>query len=168
MLCHGLGTSPYLSRTRPCIDGGPAIEETLTLQLVRAFVAKINAHQADGLYELMTHDHRCVDAFGGAEAGRGVSRLAGVFHPGTGLPDRLRAGALWGDTIALFGTASGTVSQDGDVDPVQRWEVPAAWNVVVRGTRVAAWHVYMDTHPLSNIMAQGVRYRGRRSAPCRR
>jgi hypothetical protein len=45
---------PYLSRTRPCIDGGPAIEETLTLQLVRAFVAKLNAHQADGLYELMT------------------------------------------------------------------------------------------------------------------
>jgi hypothetical protein len=59
---------PYLSRTRPCIDGGPAIEETLTLQLVRAFVAKLNAHQADGWYELMTHDHRCVDAFCGAGA----------------------------------------------------------------------------------------------------
>jgi len=116
------------------------MDESLALALVRAFVAKLNAHQVDGLYALMTDDHRCVDAFGAAVQGRDVVCHAWRAYF-TRVPDyhiaceQVLSG---GSTIAIFGTASGTFRQDGDVDPVQRWEVPAAWNVVVRGTSVAA------------------------------
>ncbi len=40
------------------------MEDSLALQVVRAFVRKINAHNVHGLYELMTDDHRLVGAFG--------------------------------------------------------------------------------------------------------
>ncbi len=132
------------------------MEETLALELVRAFVAKINAHQADGLYELMTNDHRCVDAFGTAVQGREMVRQAWRAYF-LEVPDyhiACEQVISGGTTIAIFGTVSGTVSQAGHLAPAQRWEVPAAWNVVVRGTRVAAWQVYMDTHPLRQQLAR--------------
>jgi ketosteroid isomerase-like protein len=135
------------------------MDESLALALVRAFVAKINAHQVDGLYALMTDDHRYVDAFGAVAQGRAVMRHAWSRYF-TQVPDysitcdQVLSG---GDTIAIFGKAGGTDNQAGQLDPTHRWEVPAVWKVVVRGTRVAAWHVYMDTHPLRHIMAQVVR-----------
>ena len=135
------------------------MEESLALEVVRALVTKMNAHDAAGLYDLMTNDHRCVDAFGTAVQGRGVVRHAWSEYF-TRMPDYAIACEQvlsGGSIIAIFGTASGTDTQDGQLDPTHRWEVPAVWKVVVRGTRVAAWHVYMDTHPLRHMMAQVVR-----------
>ncbi len=132
------------------------MEDSLALGVVRAFVAKINAHQADGLYDLMTDQHRFVDAFGPSAQGRAVLRQVWSEYF-TRVPDysitceQVLSG---GDTIAIFGNAGGSDSQHAPLHLARRWEVPAAWKVIVRGTRVAEWHVYMDAHPLRHIMAQ--------------
>lgn len=125
------------------------MEESLALQVVRAFIAKINAHAVAGLCELMTEDHRCVDVFGATGQGREAMRHAWQAYFTT-VPDYRIAGKhviSEDQTIAIFGTVSGTYRDDTAGHPAQRWEVSAAWKAVVRGTRVAEWHVYYAARP---------------------
>ena len=132
------------------------MEESLALQVVRAFVAKINAHMVDALYELMTDDHLFVDAVGNAQQGRDVVRQAWIAYF-TMVPDYYIVSTQViseGETIAIFGSAGGTYSHNGQLDATNRWEVPTAWKVVVHGTRVAEWRVYTDTLPIRQIMAR--------------
>jgi ketosteroid isomerase-like protein len=46
------------------------------LELVRAFVGRINAHDVDGLAALMTEDHRFIDSLGQIVRGREAVRAA--------------------------------------------------------------------------------------------
>jgi ketosteroid isomerase-like protein len=130
------------------------VEESLALQVVRAFVAKINAHKADALYDLMTEDHLFVDALGSAQQGRELARQGWIAHFNM-TPDYYIACdkvLSEGETIAIFGRAGGTYSHNGQLRPANRWEAPAAWKVVVRGTRVAEWRIYTDSQPIHLIM----------------
>ncbi len=132
------------------------MEESLALQVVRAFVAKINAHNVEGLYELMTNDHVYVDALGARQQGRHVIRQAWMVHFAL-VPDYYITSAQVlseGETIAIFGRAGGTYSHRGQLHAANRWEAPAAWKVVVRGTRVAEWRIYTDNQPLREIIAR--------------
>ncbi len=126
------------------------MEDSLALQVVRAYVRKINAHNVDELYELMTADHRLVDAFGAAMHGREIVRETWGTYFKRVLDYAITCEQFisGGNTIAIFGTASGTTRPEDQLSPAHRWSVPAAWKVVVRGTRVAEWHEYMDTYPL--------------------
>ncbi|HEX6290585.1 MAG TPA: nuclear transport factor 2 family protein [Herpetosiphonaceae bacterium] len=120
------------------------MEESLALQVVRSFIAKINAHCVASMCELMTDDHRCVDVFGVTGQGRAALRQAWQTYFSR-VPDyRIVCQQVISEdqTIAIFGTVSGTDRHDGVRQGGQPWEVPAAWNVVVRGTRVAVWQVY--------------------------
>lgn len=129
------------------------MEDSLALQVVRAYVRKINAHNVDGLCELMTNDHRFVDAFGAAMHGREAVQKtwSGYFERILDYAITCEQFISGGDTIAIFGTASGATRHDDQLYPAHRWNVPAAWKVVVRGTRVAEWHEYMDTYPLRQV-----------------
>ena len=132
------------------------MEESLALEVVRAFVAKINAHRVDGIYELMTADHLFVDGLGTAQQGRDAMRPAWSAYFAM-VPDYYIACEQVlseGETVAIFGRAGGTYSPDGQLHPANRWEVPVAWKAVVRGTRVAEWHVYADNEPIRQIMAR--------------
>lgn len=125
------------------------MEESLALQVVRAFIAKINAHTADGVAALMTDDHRCVDTFGAAGQGRDVVRHAWQAHFTT-VPDyRIVCQHIISEDyiVAIFGTMSGTSQQQDTPHASQGWQVPAVWKAVVRGTRVAEWHVYYAVPP---------------------
>jgi ketosteroid isomerase-like protein len=47
---------------------------------VRRFIDRINAQDVDGLYNLMTEDHRIVDALGEVVQGRDTMRVAwGIY-----------------------------------------------------------------------------------------
>jgi ketosteroid isomerase-like protein len=132
------------------------VEESLALQVVRAFVSKVNGHNVEGLHELMTPDHLFVDALGVVQHGRDVVRQAWKVYFAM-VPDYSIASShvlSEGETIAIFGRAGGTYSQSGEMQAANRWEAPAAWKVVVRGTRVAEWRVYMDSQPIRQIMAR--------------
>ena len=54
--------------------------------------------------------------------------------------------------LGLFGTARATYAPGGSFAPENRWEIPAAWSVVVRDGRIAEWQVYADNSPVYRIL----------------
>lgn len=126
------------------------------IEVARAFIEKINAQDADGLFKLMSEDHRFVDGLGYSVRSREVMRRGwqGYFAM---VPD------YWiecerilseGDVVAMFGRAGGTYTTDGKLKPENKWEIPAAWQAVIRNNRVAEWRVYADNDPIRQIMAR--------------
>ncbi|HEX8087677.1 MAG TPA: nuclear transport factor 2 family protein [Blastocatellia bacterium] len=125
------------------------------VKIVLKFIEKINEHNEDGLADLMTDDHLFVDSLGGTANGREQMRNGWVHYFGA-FPDfKITYTDILqnGDTVALFGTASGTYCPKGEVLEENRWQMPAAWKAVVRDNRIAEWHVYADNHPVFEIMA---------------
>lgn len=125
------------------------MEESLALQVVRAFIAKINAHTADGLYALMTADHRCIDTFGPAGQGRDPVRHAWRAYF-TNVPDYgivCQHVIAEDQTVVVFGTVSATYHHQEAPHAATHRVVPAVWKAMVHGTRVAEWHVYYESPP---------------------
>jgi hypothetical protein len=108
----------------------------------------------------MTVDHAFTDGLGVRIAGRAAMRHAWATYFAW-MPDyrvEIDLHLAQEGHIALFGWASGTYAVDGQLAPVNRWRVPAAWRAVVRGDRVSEWQVYCDNKPVYEIMARaGVR-----------
>ena len=120
-----------------------------------AFVAKINAHDVDGLVALMTPDHLFVDAldhsFRGAEQMRQGWKFYFSMFPDYAI--EVTDEFSHGDLVAMFGKARGTLAVSGKLPRENFWEIPAAWKAVVKGGRVAEWRVYCDNDPARKIMA---------------
>ena len=58
-----------------------------------------------------------------------------------------------GQVVALFGTASGTLAEHGELPIRNRWTLPAAWRAVVREGRVVDWQVYADNQPVAKLLS---------------
>jgi hypothetical protein len=56
--------------------------------------------------------------------------------------------------IALFGKAGGTYAPTGMLDPRNKWEVPAAWLVLIQEGKVLTWRVYAENEQLRQIMVR--------------
>lgn len=125
------------------------MEESLALQVVRAFIAKINAHTADGVYALLTADHWCVDTFGPTGQGRDPVRLAWQVHFANVPEYRIVCQHVIAEdqTVVVFGTVSGTDRHAAARHAATPRAVPAVWKAVVQGTRVAEWQVYYGLPP---------------------
>lgn len=120
-----------------------------------AFVAKINAHDVDGLVALMTPDHLFVDALNNSFRGPEQMRQGWTFYLRM-FPDyaiEVTDELSHGDVIAMFGKARGTFAVNGTLARENFWEIPAAWKAVVKDGRVAEWRVYCDNDPARKIMA---------------
>lgn len=57
-----------------------------------------------------------------------------------------------GNTVAVFGSAQGTFSKDGQLAKENFWKMPAAWRAVVKDGKIAIWQVYADNEPIRAIM----------------
>lgn len=124
------------------------------VEVVLAFIGRINAHDVSGLCELMTPHHRFVDALGAEVKGIENMRKAWSGYLAW-FPDYLISHEeilQKGDLVAVFGTARGTYSVAGRLAKENHWEVPAAWRAVVRDGRIAEWQVYTDNQPARKIM----------------
>lgn len=125
-----------------------------SLSVVHAFIHAINTHEPTRLFHLMTEDHLFVDSGGDSIRGREEMRKAWVAYFYL-VPDYLidASEMLEKDaTVAVFGIARGTAGKQREA-----WQMPAAWKAVVRGGRIAEWHVYADNEPVRRILAaQGV------------
>jgi ketosteroid isomerase-like protein len=120
-----------------------------------AFVAKINAHDVDGLVALMTPDHLFVDALNNSFRGAERMRQGWKFYFGM-FPDyaiEVTDEFNHGELVAMFGKARGTFAVNGKLPRENSWEIPAAWRAVVKDGRVAEWRVYCDNDPARKIMA---------------
>jgi len=124
------------------------------LELVKDFIHKISTRDVDGLADLMTEDHLFVDGMGTEVRGRETMRTGWASYYKM-IPDyRIIAGRFFrdGNTVGIFGTATGTYSKDGRLKPENHWEVPAAWLAEVTGNKIAHWQVYADNEPVRQII----------------
>lgn len=126
----------------------------IPLEVVRAFVGRINAHDVDGLASLMTADHRFIDSLGQVVRGREAVRAGWGQYFGMVRDYRLLADEWLCDglVVVLLGTAEGNYSPDGALSPGRSWTTPAACRAVVRGDQVAEWRVYADNEPIRQLM----------------
>jgi ketosteroid isomerase-like protein len=122
------------------------------------FVNEINRHDVAALAAMMAPDFRFVDGLG--QEVRGVERMRAAWTSYFALfPDyriTIREHLSLGQVVALFGTASGTLAERGELPTRNRWTLPAAWRAVVREGRIVDWQVYADNQPVSKLLsAQG-------------
>ena len=123
-------------------------------EVVLAFVNAINRHDVEELCKLMTDDHLFVDTGGGQYRGRETMRSGwlGYFSMVPDYTIEVQEAAADGPVVFVVGTARGTYSPHGNLDPADQWSTPGAWRAVVASGHVAVWQVFADNEPLRQIM----------------
>jgi uncharacterized protein (TIGR02246 family) len=131
---------------------------TEPIEVVLAFMEKINARDVDALCALMTEDHLFIDALGARIKGRENMRAAWKIYYSV-IPDYIvsHEEILQKDNlVAVFGTARGTLALEGKIEKKNAWEIPASWMAVVREGKIAEWRVYADNQPVRKLMGEPV------------
>lgn len=112
-------------------------------ETILAFIDRINAHDPEGLGELMSDDHTFIDAHGNQVNGKDkvIPSWSSYF---AWFPDyyiEVTDVLGDGDKIALFGFAGGSFQ----AKQTESWRLPAAWRAEVKVGRVTLWQVFADT-----------------------
>ncbi len=126
------------------------------IEVVKAFMNAINAHDVDTLSKLMTENHVFNDSLGNSVTGRDKMNAGWkdyfVFCPDYWVSheeflerDRL---------VAVFGSAGGTVAAGGTLPIENKWRVAAAWLAEVEDGQVNAWRVYADNKRVHEILGR--------------
>jgi ketosteroid isomerase-like protein len=124
------------------------------IQVVLEFEKLINARNPEAICALMTADGEFIDSLGNRIQGMEKLRAAwaGYFKI---VPDySISHSEIFADrnTVAVFGSAQGTFSKDGQLKTEDFWKMPAAWRAVVKNGKIAVWQVYADNEPIRAIM----------------
>jgi len=125
-----------------------------SLAIAEQFVARINAHDVDGLARLVTSDHRFIDSLGAVLEGRDAIRSAWQAYFEL-VPDyHLAIGRRFSAEaeVVLLAVASGSLSPGGHPREDSAWATQAALRALIRGDRVAEWQVYADNEPIRQQM----------------
>jgi ketosteroid isomerase-like protein len=121
--------------------------------ILQAFIARINAHDVDGLGELMSDDHEFIDAHGNEVRGK-ETMIAGWRGYFEWFPDYyIEVTDVFEDsepTVAMFGFAGGSFKGKQS----ESWRLPAAWKAMVKDGRVTLWQVFADTRIPFEIIAR--------------
>ena len=114
------------------------------------FAKRINAHDVEGLTELMTPDYTFIDSLGEKFTSPAIDE--GWRQYFAMVPDywiEVDRSFRFHDIAILIGRAGGTyVHPGGAMKPKNRWETPAVWVVRSRGRHVAEWRIYCDNEPI--------------------
>ncbi|MFQ5890916.1 MAG: nuclear transport factor 2 family protein [Gemmatimonadota bacterium] len=104
----------------------------------------------------MAPDHLFIDGLGcefrGRETMRGGWKRYFALFPNYHI--EVREMLHRDQVVGLFGTTSGTYASDACPAAENSWQVPAAWEAVVREAAVAVWRVYADIDPVRQIMSR--------------
>jgi ketosteroid isomerase-like protein len=126
------------------------------IEIVLAFMDRINERDPDKLAELMTEDHTLVDSLGHSMRGRATMRKNWQAYYSF-CPD------YWvthedifenGNMVAVFGAAGGTISVNGKLLDENKWQTSAAWRAVLEKGLVKEWRVYADNKPVYEIIGK--------------
>jgi limonene-1,2-epoxide hydrolase len=121
---------------------------------VLEFVERINAHDVDGILELMSDDYRFINSAGDTFRGKAFMRATWRAHF-VQYPDfQIRIDRVLADeeAVGLFGTAQGTLNADGQILEENHWEVPAAFLGIARDGRMLHWQVFSDTTMIFDLI----------------
>jgi ketosteroid isomerase-like protein len=124
------------------------------ITVVLKFERLINSRDAAAVCSLLTSDSVFIDSLGNRMEGAAKMRPAweGYFKM---VPDYTISHSeifVNGNTVAMFGSAQGTFSKDGQIKKDDFWKTPAAWRAIVKGGRIALWQVFADNEPVRAIM----------------
>ena len=126
--------------------------------VVLDFMERVNSGNVDSICAAMTPDHVFVDALGARFVSRETMRTGWrMYHQM--IPDyKVSHEEIFakGETVAVFGTARGTVAEDGKLKKENFWEIPASWKAIVRDGLVAHWQVYADNYQVRKLMGDSV------------
>ena len=123
-------------------------------EVVLEFAQAINRHDVETLCRLMTDDHLFVDTGGAQYRGRETMRSGWQAYFSM-VPDytiEVQETVTDGPVVIAVGTAGGTYSPDGRLNPADKWSTPAAWHAVVANGLVSVWQVFADNEPIRRIM----------------
>ena len=112
-------------------------------ETVLAFINRINAHDIDGLAELMAEEHCFIDAHGNQVKGKEkmIAGWRGYFDWFPIYSIEVSEIFEHGDTFAMFGLAGGSFKGRAEAS----WRLPAAWKAIVKASRIVLWQVFADT-----------------------
>lgn len=127
---------------------------TNPIEVVLQFEHAINSRDPEAISSLMASDGEFIDSLGNRIQGAEKLRAAwiGYFKM---VPDYSISHSeifAQGDTVAVFGSAQGTFSKDGQLRKENFWKTPAAWRAVIKNGKIAVWQVYADNEPIRAIM----------------
>lgn len=116
------------------------------MDVALAFIAAINAVDANALRGLMTGDHTFTDALGNSISGaeKMFSGWQHFFHAYPNYRITIKQSFADGNKAALFGDAEGGWRVNHVVLP-RRWKVAAAWLAEVETGKIRRWSVFCDT-----------------------
>ena len=120
-----------------------AIVPITAKEIVLAFIDRINAHDVEGLAELMSDDHTFIDAHGNQVSGR-EKMIVGWRAYFDWFPDyfiEITDAFEDPEKLALFGFAGGSFQGK----QTESWRLPAAWKAIAKAGRVTRWQVFADT-----------------------
>lgn len=125
-----------------------------SIEVVLQFEKLINGRNAEAITAFMTADAEFIDSLGNRIQGAEKLRFAwtGYFKM---VPDySISHSEIFaeGNTVAVFGSAQGTFSKDGQLAKENFWKTPAAWRAIVKDGKIALWQVYADNEPMRAIM----------------
>jgi ketosteroid isomerase-like protein len=112
-------------------------------EILQSFIDCINAHDVEGLAEILSDDHTFIDAHANEVVGK-EKMIAGWRGYFEWFPDYyIEVTDVFedGDTFAMFGFAGGSFKGKES----ESWRIPAAWKAIVKNDRVALWQVFADT-----------------------
>ena len=112
-------------------------------ETIQTFIDHINAHDVDGLAELMSDDHRFIHALGNEVVGKEqmTAGWRGYFEWFPVYAIEVNETFNQGDTFAMLGFAAGSFKGKAE----NSWRLPAAWKAIVKDGRVTLWQVFADT-----------------------
>jgi ketosteroid isomerase-like protein len=124
------------------------------LDVAMDFIKRINSGDVDAICELMTEGHIFQDAMGKRFIGREKMREGWSAYFKIVRDYQIHAEEFFqtDNKLAIFGSASGVYTANGEASGNNFWEVPAAWRAVIRDGLVAEWRVYADNQPLRKLM----------------
>ena len=127
---------------------------TNPIEVVLQFEQTINSRDPDAICSLITAEGEFIDSLGNCIRGTEKLRAAwtGYFKM---VPDYSISHSeifTQGNTVAVFGSAQGTYSKDGQLRKENFWKTPAAWRAMVKDGKIAEWQVFADNEPIRAIM----------------
>jgi len=124
------------------------------ISVVLELERRINSRDPGSILDLLSPDSVFIDSLGSRVRGLEKLRAAwqGYFKmvPDYGIShDEV---FNHGDTVAMFGSARGTYSPDGQIRKENFWTTTAAWRASVRDGKIALWQVFADNEPIRVVM----------------